>query len=180
MASAKTTNSLTSLASLWYQALPVVSAYVFGAIPNFHEAEDVIQQVAVTVTDKFSEYDPRHPFTRWAIGIARIKVLQHFDSQRRDRHQFCSEALEAIAASYTRLSPELDSLKAPLEQCIERLTPRSQQMLELRYVRDLKPRQIAVMLGMTSTAVTSLLHRLREALRRCIEQRGHRGEGVTS
>jgi hypothetical protein len=31
-------------------------------VPDFHEAEDLLQNVAVVSLRKLSEYDPKHPF----------------------------------------------------------------------------------------------------------------------
>jgi DNA-directed RNA polymerase specialized sigma24 family protein len=40
----------------------------------------------------------------------------------------------------------------------------------MRYVRELTPRKIAAMTGMNSNAVSVMLHRVRRALRECIER----------
>ena len=58
----------------WTQAQPAVATFIFSAIPDFHEAEDVVQKVAVTVLRKFEDYDRTRSFTAWAMGMAKIEL----------------------------------------------------------------------------------------------------------
>jgi DNA-directed RNA polymerase specialized sigma24 family protein len=44
-------------------------------------------------------------------------------------------------------------------------------VLKWRYAHDLKPRDVAQKMGITSGAVRVLLHRAREALRECIQKK---------
>ena len=50
------------LARLWTESQPVVAAYVLSIIPNFHQAEDVLQQVAVALVSEFERFDASRPF----------------------------------------------------------------------------------------------------------------------
>ncbi len=51
------------LARLWNQAESAVQAYVFSAVSGFQDAEDVVQQVAMTVARRFNEYDESRTIT---------------------------------------------------------------------------------------------------------------------
>ena len=46
----------------------------------------------------------------------------------------------------------------------------TRKLLEMRYVREMTPRKIAATTGMNSNAVSVMLHRVRRALRDCIER----------
>jgi RNA polymerase sigma-70 factor (ECF subfamily) len=41
-------------------------------VPNLPDAEDIVQQTAVALWEKFDEYDPKLPFTPWACRFALI------------------------------------------------------------------------------------------------------------
>jgi hypothetical protein len=43
---------------LWTKAQPFVAAHIGFLVPDFHRAEDVLQQVAVILVRKFDQYDP--------------------------------------------------------------------------------------------------------------------------
>lgn len=50
------------LAARWTQAQPVVAAYIRTLLPDFHQAEEVLQRVAVVLVRKFEAYDASKPF----------------------------------------------------------------------------------------------------------------------
>lgn len=158
------------LAVLWTQSQPHVAAFVSSMVLDFHAAEDLIQQVAVAVAEQFEDYDASRPFVAWAIGIARFKVYNYYRSVKRDKHVFDSEAINGIARACTDLEPELDQRKQALDTCIQRVQGRGAAVLEMRYVREMKPGRIAQKMGMTANAVSVMLHRIRAALEKCIEQ----------
>lgn len=157
------------LALLWTRAQPHVSAFVSSMVLDFHAAEDLIQQVACAVAEQFDAYDPDRPFVPWAIGIARFKVFNYYRSKKRDKHVFDSESLDGIARAYAELEPELDPRRKALGVCVKKVSGRASQVLEMRYMREMKPARIAQKLEMTPNAVSVMLHRIRAALSKCIE-----------
>ncbi|MFI4862086.1 MAG: sigma-70 family RNA polymerase sigma factor [Phycisphaerales bacterium JB063] len=157
------------LAVLWTQAQPHVAAFVSSMVLDFHAAEDLIQQVAVAVAEQFEDYDPARPFVPWSIGIARFKVYNYYRKVKRDKHVFDTEAMDGIARACSELEPELDMRKQALDTCVKRVQGRAATVLEMRYLREMKPARIAQKTGMTANAVSVMLHRIRAALQKCIE-----------
>ena len=160
-----------NLTLLWMQAQPVIEAYLNGMIRDRAIAEDLLQQVALTVTEKFEQFDASRSFTGWAMGIARYKALQFFDKAGADRHCFSNELLSQLADTHERLSDQAQSQRDALALCIEKLPAKSMALIKRRYVQDLKPGKIADTLGVSANAVRLSLHRIRIALRTCIEKR---------
>ena len=158
------------LAVLWTAAYPVVSAYIRAVVRDFHDGEDVLQDVARTTTERFEEYDPSRPFVPWTLGIAKFKLLQYRDKQSGRRLIADSEVLERLSQACDDSQTQMSEIRQALVNCIRALTPRAKRLLELRYVRDLKPQKIADQVGATSNAVSVALHRVREALRQCVER----------
>jgi RNA polymerase sigma-70 factor, ECF subfamily len=39
-------------------------------VPNVADAEDIVQQAAIALWEKFDAYDPAQPFTPWACRFA--------------------------------------------------------------------------------------------------------------
>src|SRR5690606_7155690 len=64
------------LARLWTESQPIVASYIISLVPNFHQAEDVLQQVAVILVREFDKYDLNRPFLPWAMGIAKNVALK--------------------------------------------------------------------------------------------------------
>ena len=163
---------MRQVARLWTQAQPVVSALISSTVFDFHDAEDVLGQVAETVITKAGEYDAQRPFLPWAMGIARYRILQYFERRRAERHvDFDDETLELLAQAHMEVADEAPVRLAALRQCLNQLQGKSQRVLELRYLHDHRADWIAQKMGMTPSAVWTMLHRIRKALSDCIDRR---------
>jgi RNA polymerase sigma-70 factor (ECF subfamily) len=165
------TRESQELAAYWTAAQRTVGAFIGTLVPDFHQAEEVLQRVAMVLVQKFADYDRRQPFAAWAIGIAKYEVLYYRRQHSADRQLFNDQMLDKIAASYQRLSSELSPVNEALHECLKQITGRARQALELRYAKDLKPAQVAQEMGLTGGAVRMLLLRVRTALRDCIQRR---------
>src|SRR5262245_10759990 len=75
---AVTTGEFTDL---WPQAASRVRAYVMMSIASYHDAEDVVQEVALALSNSMHNYDRSRPFLEWALGFARMRVLRHLKSK---------------------------------------------------------------------------------------------------
>jgi RNA polymerase sigma-70 factor (ECF subfamily) len=158
-------------AALWAAAQPTITAFIRTLTPDYQQAEDVLQRVAVMLVRKFPEYDSTRPFAAWAIGFAKNEVLYHRRQLATDKHLFDDEIVEKIAISYEQLAEEVDPIREALGSCVEALQGRSKRVIDLRYGRGLNSDQIAAKMRLSSVAVRVLLHRVRLGLRKCIEQR---------
>lgn len=157
------------LAALWTQAQPVVWAYIRTLLPDFHQGEEVLQRVAVTLVRKFETYDPSLPFVPWAIGFARYEVLRYRRDFATDRHRFDSDIVERVAELYQSDEVDFSGFRGALRSCVGKLEGRNRQALLLRYTQDLGPNEIATEMNMSAGAVRQLLHRVRASLRKCID-----------
>jgi len=157
------------LAELWHQCQPTVSAYLFASVPNHHDAEDLLGQVAVAVARDFDKYDDSQPFIRWAIGIARNRVLNYRRTYAMSKVVFSQETIDALAKAVPDEPRRQSDFKAALKRCIDKLQDKARQVITLRYEDDLRARHIADELDMTPSAVSVLLHRTRKALADCVQ-----------
>ncbi|MEM6506320.1 MAG: sigma-70 family RNA polymerase sigma factor [Planctomycetota bacterium] len=158
------------LAELWHASQPSVSAYLFAAVPNHHDAEDLLGQVAVAVARDFDRYDESQPFVRWAIGIAHHRVLNYRRKYAMSKVVFSQETIESLANAVPDDPIRQSDFKVTLKHCLHKLQKQARKAITLRYEDDLKPRHIAAELDMTPNAVSILLHRARKALADCVSQ----------
>jgi len=158
-------------ARLWVSCQSTIAAFIRSLIPDFQQAEDVLQRVAVTLVRKFDQYDSDRPFAAWAIGVAKYEVLYFRREWATDRHVFDDQIVERIALSYQRFAEDADPLREALERCLDHLDGRAQRVIELRYREGLSSPAVAKEMSLSAGAVRMLLCRVRQALRACIEQR---------
>ncbi len=74
-------SSVRELARLWVQSQSVISAYITANVLDVQHAEDLVQEVAQVVAEKFDTFDRSRSFISWALGIARNRVLKYYRSR---------------------------------------------------------------------------------------------------
>jgi RNA polymerase sigma-70 factor, ECF subfamily len=157
------------LARLWGEAESAVQAYVFSAVSDFHDAEDVVQQVALTVARRFDEYDPARPFVAWTLWLAKSRIIDHYRQCERRQRIFSDTVLDQVAAVLVQRQPERSARQAALEICLEKLPVKSRHLLELRYLEENSIESVAASIGSTGGAVRVMLFRVRDVLADCIQ-----------
>jgi RNA polymerase sigma-70 factor, ECF subfamily len=164
------------LAAEWERARTAVFAQLVAGIGSFHDAEDVLQEVAVSVAQNYGNYDPSRPFLAWALGIARNHMLMYFRRYHRDRLVFSDELMASIGQHLEAYADNpADQRRAELHKCIHDLDSRRRRLIEMRYSSGLTLNQIADSLGKSVAAVKGSLHRTRKILERCVNLRTTRG-----
>src|SRR3954449_9023423 len=69
--------------SLFLRSEREVFRSVAALVPNVADAEDIVQQTALVLWEKFEAYDPSLPFTPWACGFALNKARQWVERRQR-------------------------------------------------------------------------------------------------
>ncbi len=157
-----------TLARLWLDAEPAVQAFVFAAVRGFQDAEDVVQQVALTVARRFDEYDPARPFVGWALWLAKSRIVDHYRSRGRGRVVFSDALLDRLADVLAARQASVSLHAAALEKCLDKLPARSRRLVDMRYAEDSSMDAIAAATDSTAGAVRVMLHRIRSILADCI------------
>lgn len=148
---------------------PNVFAYICATVRCFADAEDVLQNVAMTAIRKFSGYDAAKPFDAWIIGIARVEILRHLRAQARDRHELVDDQLlELLAGAHERILPDMNAQRSALAHCRKKLTGRMRDVIERRYGQEMKTASIAEATGLSVAYVSVALNRAYRRLRECI------------
>ena len=164
-------DKLKKLTVLWADAQPKVAGFVGAFIHNFSDAQDIVQEVAKAAVEAIDSYDLDKPFTPWILGVARFKVIDHLRKHGKDRHIFDNDAINRVAGAYAKRNDELDDMKSALADCMQSLSKRERQALDLRYVDDAKPAEIAKQMRVNAVTARVLLHRIRQALADCVKRK---------
>jgi RNA polymerase sigma-70 factor, ECF subfamily len=166
-----TPREVEELAAYWTGAQRTVAGFVRSLVTDFHESEEVLQRVAVTLVRKHGQYDPTRPFVAWALGVARFEVLAFLHERSSDRLVFSDALVERIAESHERAARDPSPAPQFVDECVEELDGRARQAIQLRYGGNLRTAQIARTMQLSDGAVRMLLSRARALLRKCVELR---------
>jgi RNA polymerase sigma-70 factor (ECF subfamily) len=145
-----------------------VFLYVMSMVPNWNDAEEIIQETNLVLWREFARFQPGTNFTAWACKVALHQVLAWRKRVKRSRLEFTPEFLEAVAEEATAAADVLEERSQGLARCIERLPADRRQLLKLRYNDGMAIDAIARQLARTEEAVYRALSRIRRALHECV------------
>ena len=155
---------------LFLASEPELRRYLAVLVPNLDDAQEVIQETATVLWEKFDQYDASLPFTPWACRFALNISKQWLARQRR----WASILREDLATQLVRrreaLEVEIDGRLRHLERCVEKLPATQRTLIEGYYSRRIGVERLAVESGRSADAVYKALQRIRHALQGCIEQ----------
>src|SRR4026207_1647588 len=69
--------------SLFLRSEREIFRYVAVLVPSVADAEDIVQQTAIALWEKFDAYDPNQPFTPWACRFALNKAKHWIERRQR-------------------------------------------------------------------------------------------------
>jgi len=147
-----------------------VFGFIYALVLNLADTEDVFQQTAALLWEKFDDYEPGTDFTSWALRVARFKAANFTRGRYRERKRFSNSAVEALCA--TAAGPDvgqqerLDALKG----CMGKLNDCDQKLLVRCYSGGLKIKEIAEKEGKNPNALYAALHRIRTLLLECVRR----------
>lgn len=162
---------LHAVQRLFLQHAARLRGFVLGLVPDRHVAEDIFQEVFLTVAAKAHDFEIGSNFLAWARAIARLKVLK-LRQEKSSAVLLRPEVLEVIAAAAGDEDEMIETRRAALAECLERLAPRSREIVDLRYGDSpLSPAEIAVKLRWSANAIYVALARARKFLFDCTQSR---------
>jgi len=147
---------------------PRLQAYIHCLCGNAQAAEDLFQEVATVLWEKFGEYDESRPFLPWALGVARYQCLYWKKRHAQSKLVFSEEIMELLADTVAEMAPPEPGELGRLRQCLQMLPEKSRQLIEWRYVDRLAIGEISERLGKSLGSLHMQFKRTREKLRECV------------
>ena len=152
---------------LLYQSyFPRVYRFALKRLGDPGEAEDVAQEVFMTVFRALSSFQGNSTLLVWIFGITRNTVNRRFRG-RRPRLECLDDRASEVAGEEAPPDRAADARRI-LERCEEviekELTPLQRRIFHLKHLRRQSIRNIAEGLGKSEDAVKANLYRMRRAL----------------
>jgi RNA polymerase sigma-70 factor, ECF subfamily len=152
----------SALQFLYVRFADDVCGYVDSIIRDAHEAQDLTQNVFAKLMTAIQKYEPRDvPFAAWILRVSRNAALDHL----RARRQIPFEEVRIDDDGHEQVGFERSQC---LREALSRLPQEQREVLVLRHVVGLSPKEIAERLGKTEASIHGLHHRGRGALQRTL------------
>ena len=146
---------------------PRVRLYGLRHLRDPHAAEDLAQQVLITVLEALRARRVREPekLASFVLGTCRMTVLDlRRNAQRRERllEQFGTDLLAPVQPAQPRLDYE------KLRQCVQSLKERERAVVVMSFYDEQTGADLAGFLGISEANVRVIRHRAIHELRQCM------------
>lgn len=165
------TDRVEEFVRLLGQAQRRLFLYVMSLVPNYTDAEEVLQETNLVLWREFGHFELGTNFTAWACKVAFHQVLAWRKRRQRDRLEFSEVFLAAVADEVSSSAEVLEERAQALASCIDKLPPQHRDMLRLRYNEGQAIEAIAGRVRRTVDAVYRGLSRIRQTLYDCVSRR---------
>lgn len=144
--------------------------YVASLAFNASAVDDIMQEVAVALWNKFDQYDPGRPFIPWACRFAYFQVLKHRSKIGRSRLVFGEKLVELLATDYDDDQELIRARREALDACLRKLPGTDRELVELRYGSDETIQNLAKLRQVSVHKLYHALERIRRTLLACTQK----------
>ena len=157
----------TAYRRLLDDVLPYLRAYAYRHLSRGDAAEDLVQEILLTVHRIRQTYDPARPFAPWLIVIAKRRLIDHLR-----RRRLYPDAVEDLGLDIETFSDpaankdmdQIDNADA-LRHAMADLPAQQRLVIELLKIEEKSLKEAAVITGMSIASLKTTTHRAMKALR---------------
>lgn len=162
-----------AFARLYDHFAPRINAYLLRLGTDRGSAEELAQEVMVTLWRKAEQFDPaKSSLATWLFRIARNRRIDMARRDRADRLDPEDSALHPAAAEDAEASLAAGEREVHVRAALAVLPPEQVELVRLAFFLDLSHSQIAERTGLPLGTVKSRLRLAFTRLRRQLEERG--------
>lgn len=146
-----------------------------GFVRNREEAEDVAQDVFVEAWTSIQSFKGESKISTWLYRITVNKCLDNHRRQNRQKRQGIHVELEGERVfqvsdfRHPGLEMEDQELAAVLMAAIDQLPDNQKVAFTLHKISDLSHKEMEEVMGLSHSAIESLIHRAKQNLRKLLE-----------
>ncbi len=154
---------------LFLSTEPKLFAFIRSLVLSRADADDVLQETALVLWEKFEQFEQGTHFDRWAYRVARLQVMCFRQKKARDRLQFSDALIEQLAEDMSAENDRIEARHDALTRCLRKLPDDDRQLIARRYTGRTTNRDVATATGRSDSAISRALNRIYTSLLVCIE-----------
>jgi RNA polymerase sigma-70 factor (ECF subfamily) len=157
---------------LFIRDYSLLRAYVWQRLYNDDLVEETLQEFAITAIGKLSKIRDEEHFLGWARTTCRYLAMNmRSKQQRRSTIMLSNDVLDMLEGDWEKYEvADNQNRMSALRKCLSKLAPYARRLIEMRYAKNLKFRQISEILGQNKNTITTTVARIHRFLGKCIEQ----------
>ena len=149
----------------------MLSAYIYSLVEDWGIVEEALQETAVYVCNHWQDFQRGTSFAAWARTVAHMRSREALHRERREHKLRTAVAMEVPDEMWDRHGTHDTDRKRALTECLRRLSDKHRRILGMRYRTGRSCAGIADRLQQSIESVYMTLSRIRQLLRKCVEDR---------
>ncbi len=162
-------------AELFADTNRVLLAYAIRRVADPSDAADIVAETYLVAWRRLADVPPGDHARPWLFGVARRVLGNHYRGERRR-----TALADRLRANLSEVVEPPSGVLTDVERALARLSPDDQEILRLAAWEELAREEIAIVLGLSRTAVRVRLHRARRRLAERMAQEPEPGKRFLS
>jgi RNA polymerase sigma-70 factor (ECF subfamily) len=147
-----------------------INSYVLSLVPNFSDADDIMQETISVMWSKFDQFEVGTDFTSWGIKVAYYHIMTYRKKKAKDKLVLSENLFLKIDEIAKEKQHHTDERINHLRHCIEKLNPVDQRFLKARYELNYNANNLAVQLDRSVQYVYKHMARIFHTLNLCVKR----------
>ena len=145
--------------------------YILSLVPNFNDADDILQDTTRLMWEKFDEFEVGTDFLAWSKKIAYFLVLQYYRKKKKENaFLFDKQLLAKLDYNINKFSDSSKDYQVHLKGCINKLKESDIKLLNLKYFKNQSVKELAVRYGCSVQYIYRNISRIHQLLIACIQK----------
>jgi RNA polymerase sigma-70 factor, ECF subfamily len=148
-----------------------IYAYILSLIPNFNDADDILQDTTKFMWERFDEFALGTDFLAWAKKIAYFLVMNHYRNQKKV-YTLChdEQLIQKLDQNFQKLSDFSQDYQSHLKECLKKLKQQDRKLLKLRYFENHRAEELASRFSCSIQYIYRNISRVHQLLLACIQK----------
>ncbi len=144
--------------------------YLLSIVHNRVDAEDILQETATVLWQKFDQFEEGTSFGAWATRIARNKAFEFMRKNKKTRVFFDENFYDAVSQYAQESSRNISDRSDALRFCLKKVPEKSRKLLTMRFQKDLSIKRISQSTGRSANGLYQSFSRILNAMRICMDK----------
>lgn len=158
----------TKFFSLYTNIQGRLYSIIMVIVHNQAVADDLLQETAATLWEKFDQFQEGTNFSAWAIRIAKNKCFEYLRENEKTKKLFKTEFYNQAAEIAVDSTQDFSKRVKALDDCCEKLNATQRTLLKLRYSDNVSIKEISIQYGQPISTLYQRIAQVLEWLRCCI------------